>query len=112
MSGGTTIKASCPVCGEVEVAPRDLTLNVSARFPALSHYVFQCPTCQDRVEKPADEHVQNLLHGNGVVPKTAWEPPVYPEHKSRPDAAPLNEDDLIAFGLLLHGAVDLTWWAR
>lgn len=109
---GATIKANCPTCGNIELPARELTLNVSARFPALSHYVFQCPGCQDRIEKPADAEVVQILYGSGVVPKTAWEPPTYPERKSLPNAPRLNEDDLITFGLLLHGAVNPAWWAR
>lgn len=96
----TTIKASCCTCGEVELSPRDITLNVSARMPERSHYVFDCPVCKDRVEKPAGDDVIALLVHGGLVNKTPWEPPTHPEDP--PGGPPLTEDDLIQFGLLLH----------
>jgi hypothetical protein len=75
------------MCGVVELASRQITLNVSARVPERSHYCFTCPGCQDRVEKPADEHVIGLLAGNGIVNKTPWEladPPRRPARRPRP----------------------------
>jgi hypothetical protein len=102
----TVIKSSCPVCGPVDLTPRDLTLNVSARSPEFNHYVFRCPHCQDRVERPATPEVIRLLADGGVIPKTPWEPPVDPETR-RPGGLPLTEDDLITFGLKLHFIADI-----
>lgn len=118
----TAIQAACDVCGPVDLTPRDITLNVSARCPSRSHYCFTCPRCHDRVEKPADERVIALLAGSGVVNKTPWEPPTHPEDP--PGGQQLTEDDLIQFGLALHAfddaamralpqsAAELARWAR
>src|SRR3954453_18969562 len=60
----TTIKASCPTCGEVELTSADITLMVCSHAP-LSYYAFFCPTCMDEVRKPADDHVISLLVSGG-----------------------------------------------
>ena len=103
------IKASCLTCGEVDLTPRDITLNVSVRTPDLSHYLFRCPTCRVVVQKPADENIIALLHGNGLVNKTPWELPQHPEDP--PGGAALTLDDLITFGLALHATEDAAMWA-
>ena len=52
MSAVTTIKASCPTCGEVELTSDDVSLMVCSQ-PTLSYYAFTCPGCLDEVRKPA-----------------------------------------------------------
>ena len=69
----TTIKASCPTCGEVELTPADVSLMVCSHA-ALSYYAFTCLTCLDEVRKPADDHVVSLLVSGGV-PAQVWELP-------------------------------------
>ena len=61
----TTIKASCPTCGEVELTPADVSLMVCSHAP-LSYYAFGCPSCHDEVRKPADDRVVRLLISGGV----------------------------------------------
>ena len=61
----TTIKASCPTCGEVELTPADVALMVCSHAP-LSYYAFCCPTCSEEVRKPADDHVVLTLHGGST----------------------------------------------
>jgi hypothetical protein len=119
----TAIQTACPVCGLVELSSRQITLNVSARMPERSHYCFTCPTCLDRVERPADDRIIALLAGSGIVNKTQWEPPNHPE-EPLPVGPPLTEDDLIRFGLQLQqhedaamlalpaSAAELARWAR
>jgi hypothetical protein len=98
----TTIKASCPGCGEVELTSDDITLRV-CNHAALSYYAFHCPKCRDEVRKPADDHVVSLLMSGGVrahvweVPAEALEPKPGPS---------LTYDDLLDFVLQL-GADDL-----
>ena len=88
-----TIKASCPMCGEVEMTSADIRLMVCNHAP-LSYYAFDCPRCQDEVRKPADDHVISLLISGGVkatvwdVPAEAFEPKVGPQ---------LSYDDLLDF---------------
>jgi hypothetical protein len=98
----TTIKASCPTCGEVELKPADLSLMVCSHAP-LSYYSFCCPSCLDEVRKPADDHVVSLLISGGV-PASVWDLPGEAlEVKSGPR---LGYDDLLDFALQL-GTTDL-----
>ncbi len=98
----TTIKASCPTCGEVELKPADLSLMVCSHAP-LSYYAFCCPSCLDEVRKPADDHVVSLLVSGGV-PATVWD---VPAEALEPRTGPvLTYDDLLDFALHL-GTTDL-----
>ena len=98
----TTIKASCPTCGEVELTPADVALMVCSHAP-LSYYCFDCVTCGSEVRKPADDHVVSLLVSGGV-PATVWD---LPAEAVEPKSGPrLSYDDLLDFALQL-GESDL-----
>ena len=93
----TTIKASCPACGEVELTSEDVTLMVCNHAPQ-SYYTFSCPKCSDEVRKPADDHVVSLLMSGGVRAQV-WELPAEAlEAKAGPA---LTYDDLLDFALQL-----------
>jgi predicted RNA-binding Zn-ribbon protein involved in translation (DUF1610 family) len=95
----TTIKASCPTCGEVELTSADITLMVCSYAP-LSYYAFDCPNCLDEVRKPADDHVISLLMSGGVD-ATVWE---IPEEALEVKHGPaLGYDDLLDLVLALDG---------
>ena len=98
----TTIKASCPSCGEVELTPADVSLMVCSQA-ALSYYAFDCPSCCDEVRKPADDHVVSLLVSGGV-PARVWDLPG--EALEPKDGPQLSYDDLLDFALQL-GETDL-----
>ena len=98
----TTIKASCPTCGEVELTPADVSLMVCST-PALSYYAFTCFTCLEQVRKPADDHVVALLISGGV-PAQVWELPA--EAREAKSGPKLTYDDLLDFALHL-GTTDL-----
>ena len=96
----TTIKASCPTCGEVELTPADISLMVCSHAP-LSYYAFCCPTCTEEIRKPADDHVISLLMSGGVK-ATVWE---VPAEALEPKAGPvLSYDDLLDFVLQLEAS--------
>jgi len=98
----TTIKASCPDCGEVELTPADVSLMVCSTA-SLSYYAFDCHTCARQVRKPADDHVVSLLISGGV-PATVWDLPAEAlEAKTGPA---LSYDDLLDLALHL-GTTDL-----
>jgi len=98
----TTIKATCPTCGEVELTTRDVALRVCSHAP-LSYYAFDCATCGCEVRKPADGRVVSLLLA-GPVPAQVW---VLPEEVLEAKDGPrLTYDDLLDFALHL-GATDL-----
>ena len=94
----TTIKASCPTCGEVELTPADVALMVCSHAP-MSYYSFCCPTCTDEVRKPADDHVVSLLVSGGV-PAQVWELPA--EVLEVRTGPAITYDDLLDFALSLH----------
>lgn len=98
----TTIKASCPTCGEVELTPEDVSLMVCSHQP-LSYYAFECPTCCCEVRKPADDHVVSLLISGGV-PAQVWDLPA--EALEAKNGPALTYDDLLDFALHL-GTTDL-----
>ena len=98
----TTIKATCPRCGEVELTPAHVSLMVCTH-PELSYYAFDCPGCGHNVRKPADDHVVSLLVSGGIA-ATVWELPQ--EALERRCGAPLTYDDLLDFCLHL-GTTDL-----
>lgn len=98
----TTIKASCPTCGEVELTPADVTLMVCSHAP-LSYYRFDCTTCDHEVRKPADDHVVSLLVSGGV-PAQVWDVPA--EALEVHEGAPIGYDDVLDLALQL-AATDL-----
>src|SRR3954465_13096796 len=69
-SGGdtlmTTIKASCPSCGDVELTPQQVRLVVCS-VKAWSYYAFTCTSCLEEVRKPAGRDVVALLISGGVI---------------------------------------------
>jgi predicted RNA-binding Zn-ribbon protein involved in translation (DUF1610 family) len=94
----TTIKATCPVCGEVELTPAQVRLVVCS-LASLSYYAFECPDCQDEVRKPADDRIVTLLVSGGVTP-SRWDIPAEAlEEKLGPV---LTYDDLLDFALRLR----------
>jgi hypothetical protein len=98
----TTIKTSCPVCGDVELTPTQMRLIVCSRSD-WSYYSFNCDTCRDEIRKPADDEVVSLLVSGGVraerwvIPAEALE-----EHMG----AAISYDDVLDFALGLD-TVDL-----
>ncbi|MCU0265531.1 MAG: hypothetical protein MUC45_05335 [Actinomycetia bacterium] len=93
----TTIRATCPTCGDVELKPSDLRLVVCSRAE-WSTYAFDCPACADEVKKPADEEVVALLVSGGVQAQT-WHIPAE-ALEAHPGPA-LTYDDLLDFALWL-----------
>jgi len=94
----TTIRATCPTCGEVELTPDDIELRVCTYAPA-SYYRFDCPLCRVEIQKPADDRVVQLLISGGVS-ATVWELP--DEVREGREGPPLTVDDLLDFHLLLE----------
>ena len=94
----TVIKAHCPSCGAVRVAPEAITLVTVGSETAASRYVFCCPTCCDQVSRSAGTQEWQLLLAHGVRVRT-------PSPEPRPtqsDAPPFGFDDLLDFHELLE----------
>jgi len=101
----TRIRATCPSCGEVELAPPDVELKVCTTAEH-SFYAFVCPDCLEMVTKPADERVVRLLVSGGVEAEF-WEPPA---ELLEPRSGPaLTWDDLLDLHLELESP---DWWSR
>jgi hypothetical protein len=105
----TTIRTTCPRCGEVDMSPESILLSVRDRASEGS-YRFSCPGCRGTVQKPADRKVVALLLSAGVeldeheaqqgtfediVEATEHDP------EQHPGGPPFTIDDLISFHFLL-----------
>jgi hypothetical protein len=93
----TTIKATCPDCGEIALSPKDVVLRLRT---AGSTYGFSCPGCCAYIQKRAGNRVVRLLLSGGVVPSVEDIPAEALEPRSGP---PIGYDDLIDFHELLEG---------
>jgi hypothetical protein len=62
----TTIRTCCPLCGDVEMAPGDLSLRLQ---PARGSgtYSFRCPHCDQVQHRPANHRVVSILLATGVA---------------------------------------------
>ena len=101
----TTIRASCPSCGDVDLTVGDVSVRVCANDHSGS-YNFRCPECEMAVAKHADPNVVELLVSSGVkmavwqLPAELWETHAGP---------PISHDDLLDFHDLLTGE---RWFER
>lgn len=109
MSEMTTIRATCPRCGEVEMGAQAILLSVREE-EGEGTYSFTCPVCDDTVEKPADRKVVMLLLSAGVDVTRLGDPePAAAAEDTKGEAPPLTSDDLIDFHFLLQRD---DWFAR
>lgn len=98
----TTIKATCPSCGEVTLTPADIDLRVDPHEGAAASYGFCCPTCGDEVRKAADDRIVRLLVSGGVEARAPEESA--PTLADRGTGPALTSDDLLDFHRLLQHA--------
>jgi hypothetical protein len=96
----TTIKASCPTCGDVELTAHQVRLVVCS-VRAWSYYAFACASCLEEVRKPAGRDVVALLISGGVLAEP-WSVPA--EALERHDGPALDYDDVLDFALWLDRA--------
>lgn len=88
----TIIRATCVICGDVELTQDDVTLTVVYPVSERSTYSFTCPACGEETSKAATDEVVALLMSGGVhvqqviIPAEALEPHTGP---------PLTMDDLL-----------------
>ena len=100
----TTIKASCPSCGDVELTSAQVRLVVCS-VQDWSFYAFTCHTCHDEVRKPAATDVITLLQSGGVLAEM-WAVPA--EAMERHEGPSISYDDVLDFALRLQGLDDIT----
>ena len=103
----TTIKATCPTCGDVDLTPGDVTVTIAQEL-GWSTYTFRCATCADAVCKPADDEVVQLLTGAGVRVERLDIPLEFLESRILTRTSPpLGYDDILDFGLWLESIDDV-----
>ncbi len=106
----TRIRANCPGCGDVELAPEEMMIEVSHDTEDLvadgSSYRFVCPDCTETVRKPADERIVQLLISGGVPLEISDEDEAVVPRPCHPEGVvegpPLTRDDLLDLHLLLR----------
>lgn len=99
----TTIRATCPTCGEVGLTPDEIELRVDDADKTASYYSFACPSCYGTVRKPADERVVRLLISGGVAVLDMAEAGPAPRRLSdRFDGPRISHDDLLDFHAMLE----------
>jgi hypothetical protein len=102
------IKTTCPKCGEVDLTAEKVELRIAIGGKGTS-YSFDCPSCTDRVLKPADARIAQLLISGGVAPEIITDERSDAEPKpakpARPQAPALTYDDLLEFHRQLESGV-------
>jgi hypothetical protein len=99
----TVIKASCPICGDVELTPRQVRL-VTSNVPERAFYSFLCDGCGEQIRKPAGDEVIRLLTVGGVVAEHLQVPAEALEEHAGPV---LTWDDVIDFSSWLDTATTI-----
>lgn len=94
----TTIKTSCPECGEVVLSPEEIELVVFPDGEDDDFYTFVCPIEGHRMYKPADVRVVRLLETGGIKPV---ERRIHPERPD-PDLPALTPEDEREFSWLVQ----------
>lgn len=97
------IKATCVMCGEIELSPAEIRLVVCTR-PQLSFYSFNCGKCQNEVRNSATSQIITLLSGGGVAIET-WVIPA--EALEEHPGPPISYDDVLDFALAMKRSTHL-----
>lgn len=88
----TMIRTTCTTCGEVELIPGELTLELTALNGA-GTYAFSCPTCGIDQRRPANHRVISILLATGVGYEVLDDPDRITETEIRRFSAALETDD-------------------
>jgi predicted RNA-binding Zn-ribbon protein involved in translation (DUF1610 family) len=102
----TTVRAQCPVCGDVSLRIDDVIVMVHEDDDGNGTYRFRCPTCAETVRRDASARIVDLLLSAGA-PREQWSwPAELTEHHPGP---PLTPDDLLDLHVLLE---DNDWFEQ
>lgn len=102
----TSIKTSCPDCGEIRLKENDIVVR-TIEGQHTGQYRFWCPKCHQLIIKDASDRIVQILIDGGVKHEVFTLPLELTEHPI--DAPTINLDDLIDFGLALQ---DENWPQR
>jgi hypothetical protein len=90
----TTIRTTCAICGEVELLPAELTLELTA-LSGSGEYAFECPMCGDSQRRPASHRVVSILLATGVAYEVVDDPDRITEGEIARFVAALDSHDWI-----------------
>ncbi len=88
----TTIKTTCAACGDVELGPKDLALELDVIGDS-GTYRFTCPSCFTIQRRPANSRVVNVLLATGVEYEIV-------------DNSPITEQEILEFAAALQTELD------
>ena len=88
----TTIRTTCAICGDVELIPTELSLELTA-MNGTGTYLFECPTCGDPQRRPANHRVVSILLATGVAYQVKDDPDPITESEIARFSDQLNEPD-------------------
>lgn len=71
----TTIRTSCLFCGDVELVPTDLNLELFSST-GTGNYRFLCPHCDEEQRRPANHRVVSILLATGVTYEVVDDSPI------------------------------------
>jgi len=87
----TTIKTTCSRCGDVQLTPEELALELEPGRQTGS-YKFVCPLCDGTERRPANARVVSILLATGVACEVL---------------SPITEEEITAFAEMLDREPDL-----
>jgi predicted RNA-binding Zn-ribbon protein involved in translation (DUF1610 family) len=90
----TTIRTTCPACGEVELLPGELSLELTA-LSGTGSYLFECPSCGNQQRRPANHRVVSILLATGVGYEVIDDPDRITETEIARFSAALDSGDWI-----------------
>lgn len=90
----TTIRTTCHACGEVELLPGELSLELTA-LSGTGKYRFDCPSCGDVQRRPANHRVVSILLATGVGYEVVDDPDAITESEIEDFALALDSGDWI-----------------
>lgn len=99
------VRATCPDCGDIEMASTEVKVRVCVDDNAGS-YSFRCPECARATVRPAESRVIQLLVGVGT-PLTMWRRPA--ELSEPHDGPALTSEQVESFRQLLETT---DWFSR
>ena len=86
----TTIRTTCPSCGDVELTVDDVGLEMAVGA-AEGRYRFDCPFCGATQRRPASRRVVSVLLATGVA------------YEIVATASPITEEEISEFTASLDG---------
>ena len=90
----TTIKTTCAWCGDVQLTPADLALEVEPGRDR-GTYRFICPSCDTEQRRPASSRVVSVLLATGVAYEVVRYDPITEDEIERFASALDREPDLL-----------------